>query len=295
MKYIGVVTKVRRKPESRYFLDRLYRFVTEKKCTMGRKPKHPEHKEQAKILMNVLLDSLVSLWTSEEDPQLNTVSEELEMSAAKVRKLLITAGIRDGEAYYSSPMADHVLRLWKEKKSIKEIAVETGRSTSSITGYLPHSKTIYSLDTLSTEAERIKLFRSRKAAVEELQNHINLPDVSEYLWKCICLFESYPFQTFGRGKEHKNATKFRYTVTRSAGAGGRHYAGADVPGYGNEIWIEGKEKSISRSTVDLAYRNARDEQERCGFVSGPRKLGVPGSRSYLYPMFLRFGVITSEA
>ena len=74
--------------------------------------------------MNDLLDSLIALWTSEEDPQLNTVSEELEMSAAKVRKLLITAGVRDGETYYSSPMADHVLRLWKEKKSVKEIAVE---------------------------------------------------------------------------------------------------------------------------------------------------------------------------
>ena len=85
---------------------------------MGRKPKHPDHKEQAEKLMNDLLDSLVSLWTSEEDPQLNTVSEELEMSAAKVRKLLITAGVRDGETYYSSPMADHVLRLWKEKKSV---------------------------------------------------------------------------------------------------------------------------------------------------------------------------------
>ena len=262
---------------------------------MGRKPKHPEHKEQATILMDELLDSLVSLWTSEEDPQLNTVSEELEMSVAKVRKLLITAGVRDGETYYSSPMADHVLRLWKEKKSAKEIAVETGLSISSITGYLPHSKTIYSLDTLSTEAERIKLFRSRRAAVEELQKHLDLHDVSEYLWRCICLFENYPFQTSGRGKEHKNATKFRYTVTRSTGAGGRHYVGVDVPGYGNEIWIEGKEKSISRSTVDLAYRNGRAEQESCGFVSGPRKLGVPGSRSYLYAMFLRFGVITSDA
>ena len=255
---------------------------------MPRPPKHPDHKEQAEKLMNEMLDSLVALWTNEEDPQLNTVSEELEMSAAKVRKLLITAGVRDGETYYSSPSADHVLRLWKEKKSVKEIAVETGLSTSSVTGYLPHSKTIYSLDTLSTEAERIKLFRSRKAAVEELQKH-------EYLWRCICVFENYPFQTYGRGKEHKNATKFRYTVTRSTGAGGRHYAGADVPGYGNEIWIEGKEKSISRSTVDLAYRNGRAEQESCGFVSGPRKLGVLGSRSYLYALFLRFGVITSEA
>lgn len=261
---------------------------------MPRPPKHPEHKEQAKILMNDLLNSLVSLWTSEEDPQLNKVSEELEMSVAKVRKLLITAGVRDGETYYSSPIADNVLRLWKEKKSVAQISTETGLSVSSVTGYLPHSKIIYSLDTLSTEAERIKLFRSRKAAVEELQNHLNLPDVSEYLWKCVCLFENYPFQTSGRGKQHKNATRFRYTVTRSTGAGGRHYAGVDVPGYGNEIWIEGKEKSISRSTVELAYKNGRAEQENCGFVSGPRKLGVTGSRSYLYAMFLRFGVITSE-
>ena len=41
---------------------------------MGRKPKHPEHKEQAEKLMNDLLNSLVSLWTSEEDPQMNTKS-----------------------------------------------------------------------------------------------------------------------------------------------------------------------------------------------------------------------------
>lgn len=261
---------------------------------MARPPKHPEHKEQAEKLMNDLLYSLVSLWTSEKEPQLQSIAEELEMSAAKVRKLLITAGVREGKTYYENPVAGQVLKMWKEKKTVAEIAAATGLSKSSVTGYLPHSKTIYSLDTLSTEAERIKLFRSRKAAVEELALHIDLSDVSEYLWKCVCLFENYPFQTSGRGKEHKNATKFRYTVTKSTGAGGRHYAGVDVPGYGNEIWIEGKEKSISRSTVDLAYRNGRAEQESCGFVSGPRKLGVPGSKSYLYAMFLRFGVITSE-
>lgn len=244
--------------------------------------------------MNTLLDNLVQLWTSEKEPQLQSIAEELEMSAAKVRKLLITAGVRDGKTYYENPVADRVLKLWKEKKTVAEIAMATGLSRSSVTGYTPHSKIIYSLDTMSTEAERIKLFRSRKTAVEELIVHINLPDVSEYLWKCICLFENYPFKTSGRGKEHTGATKFSYTVSRSTGAGGRHYAGVDVPGYGNEIWIEGKEKSISRSTVDLAYRNGRTEQESCGFVSGPRKLGVPGSRSYLYAMFLRFGVITSE-
>ena len=56
----------------------------------------------------------------------------------------------------------------------------------------------------------------------------------------------------------------------------------------------GLKKSISRSTVDLAFRNALEEQGRVGFVSGPRKLGVPGVRSNLYAIFLRFGIITAE-
>ena len=41
----------------------------------------------------------------------------------------------------------------------------------------------------------------------------------------------------------------------------------------------------------MAYRNAVEDQEREGFVSGPRKLGVPGVRSNLYAMFVKFGVI----
>jgi len=262
---------------------------------MPRPPKHPEHKKKAEKLMNELLDSLVQLWTREKEPQLQSIAEELEMSAAKVRKLLITAGVRDGETYYSSTVADHVLRLWKEKKTVAEIAETTGFSKSSVTGYTPHTKIIYSLDTMSTEAERIKLYRSRCAAVEELQAHIDLPDELEYLWKMVIAFQLYPFKTAGRGKDHSGATKFRYTVSKEGGSAGRHYSGQSVNGYGNELWIEGKEKSISRSTVELAYKNGRAEQENCGFVSGPRKLGVPGSRSYLYAMFLRFGVITSDA
>lgn len=265
---------------------------------MGRKPKHPEHKRHAEELMNELLDGVVAIWISEKEPQLNTVSEELEMSTAKVRKLLITAGVRDGERYYENAVADRVLRLWREKKSVAEISVETGLSKSSVTGYLPHSKIIYNLDTLSTEAERVKLFRSRQRSCEYLRENIDTEEQSLALWKAVCLFQHYPFQTLGRGKDHTGATKFSYTVSEEGKAGGRHYAGECVDGYGNEMWIttdQGKkEKSISRSTVELALKNALVEQSRSGFVSGPRKLGVPGSRSYLYAMFLRFGVITSE-
>ena len=64
-----------------------------------------------------------------------------------------------------------------------------------------------------------------------------------------------------------------------------------MDGYGNEIMVEGKEKSISRSTVDLALKRAK---EMGGKVKGPKALGLPGSGSYLYPMLQRFGVIEAE-
>lgn len=111
-------------------------------------------------------------------------------------------------------------------------------------------------------------------------------DWSEKLWKCIIAFENEIFTTSGRG--NRPGIPFTYTVTRTAGAGGRHYNGAVVPGYGNEIKIEGKTKSISRSTAELACRRV---QEMGGVVKGPRSLGIPGAGSYLYPLFVRFGLI----
>lgn len=148
---------------------------------MGRKAKHPNHAADAQRLMNELLDGVVEIWRGMKEPQLNRVSEELEMSAAKVRKLLITAGERDNTTYYENAVADRVLSMYRSGKSVDEISSETGLSKSSILGYLPHSKTIYSLATLSAEAERIKLFRSRQRACEELKVHLNLPDVPQQL------------------------------------------------------------------------------------------------------------------
>lgn len=265
---------------------------------MGRKPKHPDHKQKVDKLMNELLDGVVEIWTGMKEPQLSTISEELEMSEAKVRKLLITAGVRDGERYYENVVADRVLRLWKENRSVKEIAAETNLSVSSVTGYLPHSKIIYSLKTMSAEAERIKLFRSRLQACENLQVAIGTEEESLALWKTVCLFRSYQFTTLGRGKDHAGATKFSYEVTKETGRSGRHYDGPSVDGFGNEIWVSTggvkREKSISRSTAEIALKNALEEQERAGFVSGPRKLNTPGAHSYLYALFLRFGVITAE-
>jgi hypothetical protein len=260
---------------------------------MGRKQKHPEHAAESQRLMNALLDEVVELWTSEEEPELKAVAEEVEISPAKLRKLLITAGERDHVSYFSSPTADHIRRLRAEGKSVAEIQAATGLSYTSVQGYLPHTKLIYSLDTMSAECERIRHFRARQKAVEELTAHLGLTDVSVYLWRCVIAFQSYPFTTSGRGNQ--TGVKFTYEVSKSGSAGGRHYEGEVVEGYGNEMWITTlpdkvrKEKSISRSTVDLALRTALEKE-----IKGPKALGIPGAGSYLYPMLIRFGVINSS-
>ncbi len=132
-------------------------------------------------------------------------------------------------------------------------------------------------------------------AVRDLQEHIGEADELLYLWKCIIVFEGEKFMTSGRGSKHMGAVAFTYEISRVPGSGGKHYDGADVPGYGNEMWVstaDGKKpKSISRSTVDLGYMKALELMASDGFVKGPRALGIPRARSYLYPIFVRFGII----
>ena len=261
---------------------------------MGRKQKHPNHTAESQRLMNELLDMTVQVWTSEKEPELKAIAEEVEMSAAKLRKLLITASIRDNETYFSSPTADAVLRMRREGRSVKEIQESMSLSYTSVQGYLPHKKIIYGLDSMSAECERIRRYRRRRKAVSDLQTHLSLPDQSLYLWKTIICFEGFRFTTSGRGS--RSGVKFTYEVSKEGGAGGRHYDGEEVPGYGNEIFIlrggenesvDRKNKSISRSTVDLALRTALEKE-----ITGPKALGIPGAGSYLYPMLIRFGVIT---
>lgn len=59
------------------------------------------------------------------------------------------------------------------------------------------------------------------------------------------------------------------------------------------MFLSRKDKSITRSTVNLAFRKALELQRELGMVSGPKKLGCFGA-SYLYPVFLEIGIICSE-
>jgi len=56
---------------------------------------------------------------------------------------------------------------------------------------------------------------------------------------------------------------------------------------GGELFVNRKGKSITKSTVMMAFRRCLELK---GIVSGPKKLGTFGA-SYLYPVFVKLGVI----
>lgn len=82
------------------------------------------------------------------------------------------------------------------------------------------------------------------------------------LWDIIELYEDFPFYTMRN-------LEFSYIIK------------------GNEMFVDRKEKSITKSTVGKALCKAL---ELGGIVSGPKKLGIFGA-SYLYPIFLYFEII----
>ena len=234
---------------------------------MGRKKKKAEYNpEQIQQEMTDITVRLYKFGNTDDDSKkrsnqsLRSVAEELDISVSKVVKLLITAGA------YSSDMSEQVRDSYEAGRSVADIQTELGVSRATVHYYLPYKKGIYNAKETSLNADRIKRYRMRSAAVEALQKSGDLDD----LWKCVELFDGYGFRT-------AKGLKFRYAVK------------------GGEIFVDRKEssKSITRSTVELAYQNGMEMMKTEGTVTGPKKLGTFGA-SYLYPMFIRFGVINGK-
>lgn len=213
---------------------------------MGRNKKKPTYDPQQ--ILSEMIDAAVENYS--ETKSLQKTADELDLNPIKIRKLLITANS------YQSEIADDVQRLLEEEKSVLEIMTITGLSKSSVNSYLPYTKPPYKAEELSVNAERIQLYRKRKSAVEKLTKTATF----ENLWEAIILFEGYPFRT-------SKGLKFTYMV------------------HGGEMKISRKERTVTRSSVEIAYKRALE-----GGVTGPKKLGVFGA-SYLYPVFVRLGVI----
>ena len=234
--------------------------------------------------------------------QRELAEQGIRLSTSKIKKILITGGlwttqqtrtIQEMFRLYTSSLEDGGEGM-DPASAIKRIADELEISTVSVSVSLPYMDVVYNLPEPSANAKRCRRWKERK--VTKLRNkstgEVCQPeeDWSLWLWKKVIEHEGKTFATTGRGQ--RPGVAFSYTVSRSGGAGGRHYEGAEVEGYGNELWVTTatgeKKKSISRSTVDLAYRKA---VEMGGTVKGPKTLGIPVAGSYLYPMLIRFGVI----
>lgn len=111
--------------------------------------------------------------------------------------------------------------------------------------------------------------RARSEAVrtveELMKGDMGENELSGAVWKAIEIFQGYQFETY-------QGLCFTYSVK------------------GYEIFVDRKDKSITKSSVDIALLKAVELQ---GNVSGPKKLKVFGA-SYLYPMFIKFGIIKTN-
>ncbi len=222
-------------------------------------------------------------------PTLGSVAKSMETTVLRARKLLITAGV------YSTSLSRKVQELDREGMTTTQIMEETRLSKASVHSYLPYKKGVYYLPVPTLYSEQGKRYRDRKQAAAKLQAAVETGTEDEQkamLWWAVIAFAEYPFQTYGRNGV--GGVKFKYKVSDPGGNSGRKYKGISIDGYGNEMLIKGRGKSISRSTVELAFFTALRIQKEAGCVSGPKKLKVPGSGSYLYSLFLRLGVIKDK-
>ena len=241
--------------------------------------RHKKKTPNVKQSMNQLVETATRLYREPYDdrsgkrstllPSVRQVADEMGSSIWRVRKLLITAG------YYSTMQSREIQRMIAEGHSIEQIIERTNIKRASVYSYIPYKDFAYNLDQTTVNADRQKLFRLRKKAVQALEKRIGHPDEEQYLWEALLLFANYPFQT-------AKGLKYSYSIkTRRNGE------------YSDEIVFDQKVKSVTRTTINLAYKKALDIQEKEGYVSGPKKLGAFGA-SYIYPIFVRLGVITPE-
>ena len=78
----------------------------------------------------------------------------IELSTAKIRKILITGGC------WSTERSREVASLYEKYKSVKAVAEALDVTPALVTMYLPYEKVVYDLEDKSSNARRIARFRA---------------------------------------------------------------------------------------------------------------------------------------
>ncbi len=192
------------------------------------------------------------------------------LDCAKVRKLLITAGVYESD---TAKLVQQTFGSFRSTQSYSAAVTSTMSalqlSRPSVTSYLPYEKGVYFPEeaeaaNISAGAERQRHYR----AVVALRKN----PCEENLWKCAVAFRGYKFKTL-------SGLPFTYKLKKGRG-----------DEFTKELWIDHREgsKSLAWSSVMLAYHNIGKIGE---VVDRPKALGDIRGVSYIYGMFYRFGLI----
>ena len=149
---------------------------------------------------------------------------------------------------YSTVLSRKVQELHAQGLTVAQITEETGLKRASINSYLPYAHIIYNLPDISIKAER--------------NNNRTDAEKEEELWQELIYLQGCLFTT-------SKGLDFTYKI------------------HGGEMFVDRKEKSITRATVMKAYGKVVELE---GEVKGPKVLGTFGA-SYLYPIFVKMGLI----
>lgn len=90
---------------------------------------------------------------------LRTMAKKFELSAMKVRKILITGGV------YSTELSTEIDALWRDGKTASEISVLLGTTVANVNSYLPYGRIIYNMEERSIDADRQARYRKRKRGI----------------------------------------------------------------------------------------------------------------------------------
>ena len=80
----------------------------------------------------------------------------IELSTAKIRKILITGGL------WTTERSREVAELYERYRSVHRVAKILGLSPGLVTTYLPYTRTVYDLEEKSGNARRIDRWRRRR-------------------------------------------------------------------------------------------------------------------------------------
>ena len=101
-----------------------------------------------------LIESIVAEYNS--GSSIRAVAKTFSLSPMKVRKLLITGGV------YSTEYSEQINALYKDGKTVAEIAELLHTTTANVNAYLPYERIVYKMDEKSVEADRQQRYRDRK-------------------------------------------------------------------------------------------------------------------------------------